>query len=227
MNFKGFLMGIYSFFSLLIVIVLMYFFRSKIPLIRKLWATSMVKLIGADIEVSGSLDADADIIILNHNSMFDITLMDYLHTKDIAWVTNIKLANVPVFGWIFKFPNLILIDPKKRSSLKVLFNRSKEESQNKRPIGIFPEGTRGDSDDMIKFQKGAKLIAEKFNLTIQPIVLTNTRKRLDTKTFISTAGKIKVTYLDTVSPNKDNKNDWFDDIENSMNETYIKDLAYR
>ena len=221
MNFKGFLMGIYSFFSLLIVIIFMFFFRKKIPLIRKLWATSMVKLIGVDLEEIGSLDTNADIIVLNHNSMFDITLLDYLHPKDIAWVTNKKLANIPVFGWIFKFPNLILIDPEKRNSLKILLNRTKEELENKRPIGIFPEGTRGNNDEILKFQKGTKLLAEKLNLKVQPIVLINTRKRLDTKTFISIPGKIKVVYLDTI---ESSHNEWFDEVEQLVKDTYNQNL---
>ncbi len=221
MNFKGFLIGIYSFFSLLVVIILMYFFKKKIPLIRRIWALSMVKLIGVDIQEIGKLDISADIIILNHNSMFDITLLDYLHPKNIAWVTNEKLAKVPIFGWIFKFPKLILINPTKRSSLKILINRAKDEVANKRPIGIFPEGTRGDSDDIINFQKGAKLIAEKFNLIVQPIVLINTRKRLDTKTFISTPGTVKVIYLDPVKPQD---KDWFDKIEKSVKETYLQNI---
>lgn len=218
MNFKGFLLGIYSFISLLIVIVFMFFFRNKIHVIRKMWAYSMVKLIGADIKEMGSLDSEADIILLNHNSMFDITLLDYLHPKDIAWVTNEKLAKVKIFGWIFKFPKLILIDPTKRSSLKILIHRSKEEVINKRPIGIFPEGTRGDCDDIIDFQKGAKLIAEKLNLKVQPIVLINTRKRLDTKTFISSPGEIKVIYLDTATSSNER---WYEDMENNFKAAYL------
>ena len=75
----------------------MYFFRQRIPLIRKSWAFSMIKIIGVDIESTGVLDTNADLIVLNHNSMLDIILLDYLHPIDIAWVTNIKLANAPVF----------------------------------------------------------------------------------------------------------------------------------
>ncbi len=221
MNLKGFILGLYSFFSLLIVIVFMFLFRKKIFSIRKIWAFSMVKFIGADINVTGKLDINADIIILNHNSMFDITLLDHIHPKDIAWVTNEKLAKVPIFGWIFKFPNLILIDPTNRRSLKILLNRAKEEVENKRPIGIFPEGTRGNNDTILEFQKGAKLLAEKLNLNVQPIVLTNTRKRLDTKSFISTPGEVKVIYLDTVTPT--NK-DWFDNVETLVKETYRKNI---
>jgi len=214
-------MAIYSFFSLLIVIVFMYIFKTKIHIIRKVWATSMVKMIGVDIQEIGSLDTDADIVILNHNSMFDITLLDYLHPKDIAWVTNEKLASIPVFGWIFKFPNLILIDPTKRNSLKILLHRSKEEIASNRPIGIFPEGTRGDNDAIVDFQKGVKLIAEKLNLKVQGIVLVNTRKRLDTKNFLSSSGKVKVIYLETVGSSS---KDWFANMEQSMKETYKKNL---
>ena len=221
MNFKGFLIGFYSFFSLLIVIVFMYFLKNKIPLIRRLWAASMVKLIGVEVEEIGSLDINADIIILNHNSMFDITLLDYLHPRDIAWVTNQKLANVTIFGWIFKLPNLILINPKQRSSLSILMKRVKEEVKDNRPIGIFPEGTRGQSDDIIPFQKGVKLLAEKLNLTVQPIVLVNTRKRLDTKTFISTSGKVKVIYLDTVDSST---SEWFERMEKNVNDKYEEHL---
>lgn len=219
MNFKGFLVAIYSLFSLLIVIVMMYFFRQKIPLIRKLWAFSMIKIIGVDIENTGTLDASADLIALNHNSMLDIILLDYLHPADIAWVTNIKLANVPVFGWIFKLPNLILIDPLKRSSLRILTNRTREEVANKRLIGLFPEGTRGDTNDMTDFQKGGQLIAERLNLKVQPIVLIGTRERLNTKTVISTPGQIKVIYLDAIKPS--NK-EWFEKTEKTMKDTYNK-----
>lgn len=179
----------------------------------------MIKIIGIDIESTGFLDTNADLIVLNHNSMLDIILLDYLHPKDIAWVTDIKLANAPVFGWIFKFPNLILIDPKKRSSLRILINRSKEEVVNKRPIGLFPEGTRGDTNDMVDFQKGGQLIAERLNLKVQPIVLIGTRERLDTKKFISTTGQIKVIYLDTIEPS--NK-EWFEKTEKTMKDTYNK-----
>ena len=128
------------------------------------------------------------------------------------------------FGWIFKFPNLILIDPQKRSSLRILINRAKEEVANKRPIGIFPEGTRGDSNDMIDFQKGSQLVAERLNLKVQPIVLIGTRERLDTKTVISTPGQIKVIYLDTIEPS--NK-EWFEKTEKTMKDTYNKlSLSY-
>ena len=219
MNFKGFLIGVYALFSLLIGIICMYIFKNKIVQIRRFWAKSMVKLLGIKMVELGTLDSTADILIANHNSMLDIIILDYLSAKDIAWVTNMKLSKIPVFGLIFKLPNLILIDPQKPSSFKKLLNRTKEEMANGRPIGIFPEGTRGDSDTIIKFQKGAKLIVERLNLKVQPIILINTRARLDTKTFKSTSGEVIIIYLKTIIPSQLDT-DWYEKMEQSVIETY-------
>jgi len=217
MNLKGFLIAVYSFISLLLVIVFMFLFKNKIYSIRKLWSTSMVKLIGVDIKEIGKIDNSADIILLNHNSMFDIVLLDYLYPKDIAWVANSKLAKVPVFGLIFKLPNLILIDPIKRSSIRTLITRVQEELLHNRPIGIFPEGTRGDNDEIIKFQKGIKTIVERLNLKVQPIVLVDTRERLDTKTLKSSSGEIKLIYLDTIQASNE---DWYEELEKNFKKIY-------
>jgi len=219
MNFKGFLVGVYALFSLLIGIICMYIFKNKRLQIRRLWAKSMVKLLGIKIVELGTLDSAADILIANHNSMLDIIILDYLSSKDIAWVTNMKLSKIPVFGLIFKLSNLILIDPQKPSSSKKLLNRVKEEIANDRPIGIFPEGTRGNSDTIIKFKQGTKLIVEKLELKVQPIVLINTRARLDTKTFKSTSGEVIVIYLKTIIPSQLDT-DWYEKMEQSVIGTY-------
>jgi len=219
MNFRGFFIGIYSLLSLIIVIILMLLFPGKIPFIRKYWALSIIKLIGMDIEQIGNIDTNANIILVNHNSMLDILILDYLHPKDIAWVTNKKLANVPIYGWIFKLPNLILINPKKKSSINILLKRSKEELSNNRPIGIFPEGTRGKINEMRPFQKGSKIIVEELKLKVQPIVLVNTRDRLDTLTMKSTSGSMKIICLDIESAVDEN---WFENLEKTMIDIYNK-----
>lgn len=220
MNFRGFVLSVYSFFSLLIVIFLMVVFKTRIHFTRRLWSASMIKLIGAKISEIGSLNKDADVILLNHNSMLDVVLLDYIHPKDIAWVTNEKLIKIPVFGWIFKLTNLIIINPLKSSSVKVMVSRIKEELEKDRPIGIFPEGTRAKDDTIIKFKKGIKNISEDLGLTIQPIVLIGTKERLDTKALRSNSGKIQVIYLDTIESY--NNENWYEELEKKFNDTYEK-----
>lgn len=219
MNMRGLYIAIYSFFSLLIGILCMYISRSKIPKIRRFWAKSMINVIGIEIEEIGTFDKSANLIVLNHNSMLDIIILDYLSSKEIAWVANMKLANISVFGWIFKLPNLILIDPQKKNSFKILINKVKKEIDNQRLVGIFPEGTRGDTNNILKFKKGTKIVAEKLNLKVQPIVLINTRERLDTKNLRATAGKVKVIYLKSIVPSEVGTH-WFSQLEESIRNTY-------
>ena len=217
MNIKGFFIGVYSFFSLTIAIILMYIFKQHILFIRKKWAASMIYIIGINIKKFGSLDEKADIIFLNHNSMLDIILLDYLHPKEIAWVTNMKFAKIPFFGLIFRLPNLILIDPNNKSSLRTLLKRSQQEIKNRRVIGIFPEATRGKDNEIIPFKQGARMITECLKLKVQTIVLTNTRERLDTKRLTASSGLVKIIYFDTFTPES---KDWFKETEILMKDTY-------
>ena len=219
MNFKFFLLSIYAFCSLIVAIILMYLFRSKTHTFRKVWAYTMIKLIGVNIVEVGKLDTEADVIAMNHNSMLDVILFDYLHTRDIAWVANVKLSKIPLFGHIFTIPKLILIDPTKKSSLKTLFVKTKDEVGKGRPIGIFPEGTRGDTNDMAKFVMGTKMLVKKLNLSIQPIILVNTRQRLDTKTYTSSPGKVKIIYLDTIHPSN-LEEEWYETLYLEMKKRY-------
>ena len=193
-------------------------------MIRKVWAYSMIKMIGVKIEEVGKLDTEANVIAMNHNSMLDILLFDHLHSKDIAWVANNKLSKIPLFGLIFTLPRLILIDPIKNSSLKTLLTKTKQERKEGRPIGVFPEGTRGDSNDMIKFKIGTKLLVEKLHLSVQPIILVNTRERLDTKTYKSSPGVVKIIYLDTINPS-DLKDDWYEGLYHQMKTRYDTEIT--
>jgi len=201
----------------------MYLFKSKIHTVRKVWAYSMIKIIGVKIEEIGKLDTKADVIAMNHNSMLDILLFDHLHSKDIAWVANIKLSKIPLFGLIFTLPRLILIDPMKKSSLKTFLLKTRKEIEEGRPIGVFPEGTRGDTNDMIKFKVGTKLLVQKLNLSVQPIILVNTRERLDTKTYNSSPGVVTIIYLDTIDPSE-LKEDWYEELYHQMKTKYDAEI---
>ena len=216
-NFRGILVGIYAFFSLLVVVLCMILFKNKIRTIRKLWANSMLKIIGVKFTIIGKANPDANMLMLNHNSMLDILIFDYLWEKEIAWVTKKSLSKVPVFGQIFKRPKLILINNKSKSALKRLLKESKKRLHDNMTLAVFPEGTRGKDDSILPFQIGAQIVAQKFETIIQPIIIINSKQRLDTKTFSSSKGEIKIIYLETPDIKKEN---WYKDLENEMREVY-------
>ena len=209
-------------FTVSIVIILMYLFRKNSRPIRKIWAAMQMRLLGIELEIVGKVDEEANMIMMNHQSLLDIIVMEYLHTKDIAWVAKEEIAKIPWFGHILKAPKMIIIQRESKSSLVKLLKESKEKYEQNRPIAIFPEGTRTDGKKLRKFKVGAKLIAEKFNFKVQPIVLVGTREIMDSQNMKQSSGKVKVIFLPSVKAKK--KTTWYEDTHKLMGKTLQDNL---
>ena len=146
------------------LIIIMYMFRSNTKYFRQKWATMQMKLLGITLEIEGEEDPNAQMQLMNHQSVLDIVLFEYLHSRDLAWIAKLEIANIPWFGHIVKAPNMILVERESKKSLVKLIKDSKDRLSQNRPIGIFPEGTRTNGKKLLKFKAGAKMIAEKFDL---------------------------------------------------------------
>ena len=205
-----------------IVIILMYMFRSKNRAIRIAWAKMQMYFLGIKVEIVGEIDPSANMIVMNHQSLLDIIMFEYLHPKDIAWVAKKEIASLPWFGHILKAPDMIIVERESKSSLVKLLKEAKEKIKQGRPIAIFPEGTRTDGTKLRKFKVGAKMIAQKNNSTVQPIVIVGTRAVLDTHSFKQKGGTVKIIYLPKVQADKDTT--WYEDTEAQMGEILDKEI---
>lgn len=172
--------------------------------------------LGIKLEEEGSLDETCDMVILNHQSLLDIIVMEYIHSKNLAWVAKKEITDLPFFGHIIKAPRMISIDRENKAGLVKLLRESKDRLSKGRPIAIFPEGTRTDGKTILPFKSGAKMVANKLKLRVQPVVMLNTRKILDSKKLTCNPGIVKVIYLEPVQASNDT--DWFKQTELKMNE---------
>jgi 1-acyl-sn-glycerol-3-phosphate acyltransferase len=190
---------------------------------RKKWASMQAFFIGYHLKIKGEANPDAKLVLMNHQSLLDIVIMEGNYPQDIAWVAKKEIADMTFFGQILTLPNMIIVDREDgRKSLIKLFKDVKERLADGRVIGIFPEGTRGDGKKLLPFKPGAKLIAEKLDLLVQPVVIVNTREIVDSQNFVAKKGNLTLVYLDTINP-KDDK-DWFDNLHNKMQETLENEL---
>jgi len=205
-----------------ITIILMYLFRSKNRGLRRAWAAMQMKLLGITLEIKGDIDPNADMLVMNHQSVLDIMVFEYLHPKNLAWVAKKEIADIPWFGHILKAPDMIIIERESKSSLVKLIKESKEKLEQQRPIAIFPEGTRSDGTKIRKFKAGAKMIANKYNLKVQPAILVGTRTILDSQNLKQSSGTVKIIYLPVVEARKGE--DWYEKIEQDMSEVLKKEL---
>ena len=222
----GKIRAILTFIQLIItvssVIILIYIFKSKNRKIRTIWATLQMKLMGINLEIKGEVDPKAELLMINHQSILDIIVLEYLHPRNLAWVAKKEIANIPWFGHILKAPDMIVVERESKSSLVKLMKDSKEKLNDDRVIAIFPEGTRTDGTKLRKFKAGTKLICEKNNLNVQPIIIVGSRAIFDSQNFIQKSGTIKIIYLPTIKAERSTQ--WYSQTEELMNETLKKEL---
>lgn len=179
-------------------------------------------LCGFKLEKVGDFDTSATLIIMNHQSLTDIMCLEAYHPQNICWVAKKQLGSVPFYGYALRGPEMILIDREDKKGLSFLLKSVKEKLEQKRPIVIFPEGTRSRGDEkFLPFKPGAKILAEKFNLKIQPIVLVNTRKLYNTSPLSTQTNTARMICLDSFTINPQDP-DWYANLEKLMHQTYIK-----
>lgn len=133
-----------------------------------------------------------------------------------------EITDLFLFGHIMKAPEMISINREDKTGIVTLLREAKERLSKGRPIAMFPEGTRSDGKSMGKFKSGARILADKYGLKVQPVVMLNTRQVLDSKT-LHAIPTVKVIFLEPVVASKES--DWFVQTEAKMRETLEKEMA--
>lgn len=220
---RGIIILIQFSITVAITIALMYAFRNHTHKIIKFWMKLQIKFLGITLEEHGKVDESCDMVMLNHQSLLDIIVMEHIHPKDLAWVAKKEISDIFFFGHIIKAPRMISIDRENKAGIITLLKETKERLSKGRPIAMFPEGTRSNGKQMLEFKPGAKMVANKHGLKVQPVLLFNTRDILDSQKLIAKPGTVKVIYLDPVQADK--KTDWFEQLEKTMNEKFQEELS--
>lgn len=173
--------------------------------------------------VEGTEDPQAQMFLLNHESDLDIGIMELSTSRDLAWVAKKELFDVPFYGLMLKLPNDIAVERESKTSLIKLLRDCKNRLDDGRVITIFPEGTRSHTRKMRSFKPGAKIVADKYKLRVQPVVLIATSLYYNIKTQHYNPGTIKVVYLDSFDADKDNK-EWLSNLQVTMQAVYDKEI---
>ncbi|NPA04006.1 MAG: 1-acyl-sn-glycerol-3-phosphate acyltransferase [Epsilonproteobacteria bacterium] len=179
--------------------------------IKQLFTRAILALLGIKVEVEGKFDPQAKMIVMNHSSFIDIPVIEAIYPKDIVWIAKKELFDTPFFGLLLKLPQNIRLDREDKRAIVHLLKEAKEKSKDK-VIAIFPEGTRARGDKLLPFKPGAKIIANKLNLKVQPIAIVCARERFDSKKMELNPGVIKVVAMESFPP----KGEWLQELREKM-----------
>ncbi|WP_308779336.1 lysophospholipid acyltransferase family protein [uncultured Campylobacter sp.] len=198
--------------SVVLVVFFMWLFNDKNRAIRKFWGRSQRFFGGYKLEVISNFSDEANILLINHQSMLDIIVIEELHPKNVCWIAKAQIGKIPIIGKILSLPKMIAVERENKHSLIKLLSEAKDRVENGRVLAIFPEGTRSQTNKLLPFKGGAKLLVEKLNLKVQPIVIVGS-DAMKVKEFSFKKADIKLFCLDLVDTSKDN---WLETTRESM-----------
>ena len=180
-------------------------------------------LMGSRVKAYGKRDKDANLFLMNHQGIMDIIALETIENTHFRWVAKKELFDTPWFGYLLKNGDMISVDRENKAGLVKLLKDTKESiEEKKRAVAIFPEGTRAKGQKLLPFKAGTKVVANKLNLRVQPIVIVGSKYVLNEHNKSGHNGTIEVHYLDAFNV-KDAPKDWYEKLQKDMQE-YIDRL---
>ena len=135
-----------------------------------------------------------------HQSMFETfelqSILDYP-----VFILKKELLKIPLFGlYLKKIKSIEIVrDTTTKDNLNFFDKVANIIKSEKRPLLIFPQGTRVKIDDKVPFKKGVGRIYEALNISCVPVAL-NSGKVWPKHGIIKYPGKITVSFLKPIEP---------------------------
>ena len=148
-----------------------------------------------------------------HQSMFETFALQAPINYPI-FILKRELLRIPLFGWYLRKINSIEIirDTTTKENLGFFEKIKNTLSVEKRPLLIFPQGTRVKFGERVPFKKGVGKIYETLNMACVPVAL-NSGKVWPKNSFLKYNGDIIITFLEPIEPGKDRK-EFMEELEN-------------
>ncbi|MBV8780772.1 MAG: 1-acyl-sn-glycerol-3-phosphate acyltransferase [Phycisphaerae bacterium] len=116
------------------------------------------------------------ILVCNHTSGLDPLLIQSVCPRMIIWMMAAEYYNLRGIKWVYETIEAI---PVARSGRDMAATRAAMRAlRDGRILGIFPEGRIETSRELLPFQSGVALIAEKSQAAVYPVFLDGTQRNL-------------------------------------------------
>lgn len=135
------------------------------------------------------------VIICNHQSHFDLVYTLMLSPKIIA-LTNEWAWKNPFYRGVIRGADFLPV----YDGIEQHIGQLKALTDKGYSILIFPEGTRSEDCNILRFHKGAFLLANELNLDILPLVIHGAGHVLPKKEMLMRKGKVTLSIEKRISP---------------------------
>ena len=154
-------------------------------------------------------------IAASHQSMFETFYLQTIFNSPV-FILKKELILIPIFGWYLKKIGSISIKRNKvtKDNLDFFDDIHKIINNTKRPLIIFPQGTRVKPEERPPFKKGAIRLYEELKISCQPVAI-NSGYVWPKKGVKQSGKKITISILPPVDYGMD-KNEFINNLEKKI-----------
>ncbi|HEY0411858.1 MAG TPA: lysophospholipid acyltransferase family protein [Allosphingosinicella sp.] len=156
-------------------------------------------LLGIRTRIEGAVPQGAVLVAAKHQSMYEtIELVVILATPRI--VMKRELARIPFWGWLTQGYGMIAVDRAGgAAALRRLMKAGEEARAEKRPVVIFPEGTRVPPGTRPELQPGFAGLYRALGLPVVPLALDSGRV-WPRRSFVKRPGIVTMRFGEPIPP---------------------------
>jgi len=183
------------------------FFTKNMQMVLRIFNIK-IKVINPDLaNLKGCLFAS------KHQSMFETIYFNQLFYNP-AYILKKELLSIPLFGTYLKKLGMIAIDRSQGIQSLRYVNEQTSEYVEKRPVIIFPEGTRTAYKDQPDLKPGIFSMYKSLNKPVVPISLNS--GYCWPKNNKIKSGEIKIEFKEPIQPGL-SKKEFLDQLKNAIN----------
>jgi len=159
------------------------------------WASTICRVSGVQVTVTGTGPLDPQkpyIFAANHQSQFDIFVLQGFLGVNFRWLAKKELFDVPIWGPAMRKAGYIPVDRSHgRQAIKSLDEAACKIAAGTSVI-IFPEGTRSRDGKLQDFKAGAMVLAIKSGVPLVPVAILGTYEILPKGKLLMKSGRVMV-----------------------------------
>ena len=175
-------------------------------------------LLGTKVEFKGIENIKKEekyLVASAHQSIFETFALQSILPYPV-FILKKELLKIPIFGlYLKKIKSIEIIrDTTTKDNLNFFEKVANIIKNEKRPLLIFPQGTRVNPEDRVPFKKGVARIYETLNISCIPVAL-NSGKIWPKKGILKNSGNITISFLQPIKPGLD-RNEFLQTLEKNI-----------
>ncbi|MFH7319865.1 lysophospholipid acyltransferase family protein [Desulfurivibrio sp. D14AmB] len=188
------LTGLISLIALLLVF-LAGWSGERLQFLPRWWGRLICRLVGVRVEIDGLERLDRSrpyIFAANHQSQFDIFVVQGHLGFDFRWLAKKELFAIPVFGAAMRRAGYIPVDRSHGRRALASLNEAAERIAAGTSVIIFPEGTRSPDGRLQSFKAGAMVLAIKAGVEVVPMAISGTHEIMPKGRLLARPGLVTI-----------------------------------